>query len=405
MTALFFLQIFSNIFPFLTLPILSRYLGVETFGTYVWLLAITSGVTVFTDAGLGMSMTYKIAAHQNNKQYIEKQISCFIWSKLNLSFIVSIIIIGYIYIFSSVLEKTNHYNIYIAILVIGIIFTESFKNPWLFQGIEKMKMITLTIGISKLAYLVSIYLLIPLFSNLEIALFCIFINNVCIDILYLYFIKKEGYRWFCNVSIISILKNIKEGLGIFISNLANSCRNSLNLIVLGSYAVPQQTALYGAADRLHNGGMSLLSPLSQAFFPHNARTGKIGLLLKVTAILSIPLALGLLLIAWQAPYILHLIFGEAFIDAAPLLRWFLLLIFIKFFTTSLGYAVFSAWRQLHIMNRVIYFATLVYLLGLGCIIVFHQITALHLLYLQIFSEALLCLLIVSRILQRYLRHE
>lgn len=400
MSALFLLQIFSNIFPFLTLPILSRYLGIETFGTYVWLLAITSGVTVFTDAGLGMSAIYKIASHQKDKQYIEKLVSSIVFSKLVLGSVVSAGVIGYVYFIASVLEKTHHHSIYIIFLVTGIIFTEAFKASWFFQGIEKMKMITLTIGIAKLIYLTSIYCLIPLFPTLEVALFCIFLNNLFVDILYLYFFKKEGYHW-GSISLIFVIKNIYDGVGIFISNLANSCRNSLNLIVLGSYAVPQQTALYGAADRLHNGGMSLLSPLSQAFFPHNARTGKIGLLLKVTAILSIPLALGLLLIAWQAPYILHLIFGEAFIDAAPLLRWFLLLIFIKFFTTSLGYAVFSAWKQLHIMNRVIYFATLVYLLGLGCLIVFHQITALHLLYLQIAAEVILAILILWCIFHRF----
>lgn len=400
MIALFLLQIFSNIFPFLTLPILSRFLGIEEFGTYLWLLAIINGVIVFTDYGFALSATYKIASHRDNRKYIENILYSILLCKFMLGVLIAIIVFTYLFEFSSYFQNIDSSKWIILVLVAIVIPIQSLGTEWFFQGIEKMKMITISTGLSKISYLIMIYLLITIFPNIKTALICLLLNGILVNGFYLYLIKKEGY-WLKKIPIVDVYKLYIENFPIFFSNLATACRNRLGFIVLGGLATAQQTALYGAADRLHNGGMSLLSPLSQAFFPHNARTGKIGLLLKVTALLSIPLALGLLLIAWQAPYILHLIFGEAFIDATPILRWFLLLIFIKFFTTSLGYAVFSAWKQLHIMNRLIYFATLVYLLGLGSLIIFHQITALHLLYLQIAAEVILAILILWCIFHRF----
>ena len=61
------LQIFSYVIPLITLPYLSRVLGVEKFGLVFFAMAFVEYFRVLTDYGFNLSATREIAVNRHNQ--------------------------------------------------------------------------------------------------------------------------------------------------------------------------------------------------------------------------------------------------------------------------------------------------------------------------------------------------
>lgn len=393
MAALFTLQIVGYIFPLLTLPILTRSLGVEQFGFYIWIMAVISMANVVTDYGFSLSATYQVATHQKDKIFLGQLLGNILATKIVLSTISATLVIIYFSLFSTYFHKLDAQMWLLLILIALVIVTQSFQISWFFQGIERMKMITLTVFLAKVSYLILVAALVPLFKSVMSAYLCIAINNCIVAGLYYYFVHKSGYQ-FSKWKLAGIVKELKDGVGIFTAQLSSYSYSKFNIIILGIYAGPHVTALYGAAEKCYSAGMSLLGPINQAFYPHTAKTGDLRLLVKITLLLSFPLAIACLCMAYFAPEILNLLFGQSYTEGANILRGFILLIFISFFTWNLGYTAYAAFDKIYLVNRFVYAASGLYFLLLSALILNTKITAIHVLCVFISSEIFILVFIL-----------
>ncbi|HEN5443820.1 TPA: oligosaccharide flippase family protein, partial [Yersinia enterocolitica] len=70
--SLLLLQGSNYIIPLLTLPYLTRVLGVEGFGVYSLTLSLAQYFVILIDFGFNLSASKKIAEHQDDPEYISK---------------------------------------------------------------------------------------------------------------------------------------------------------------------------------------------------------------------------------------------------------------------------------------------------------------------------------------------
>lgn len=168
---------------------------------------------------------------------------------------------------------------------------------WLFQGVEKMKYITLfNIGI-KLIFTVAVfafihspgdYILQPLFSSMG------------------YIISGAGAMWIIHRWGIRLRKppmshiwqSMKSNFDLFIHQLVPNLYNSLSVLLLGFIHGDAANGVYDAANRFNHAGSSFFSIISRIFYPFLARRiDKHGLFLKLNIISSTVIALALFFIA------------------------------------------------------------------------------------------------------------
>src|SRR5690554_2335405 len=164
-SALIIMQLFTYVAPFIVLPYLSRTLGADGFGLMIAALSLTVIANVCTDYGFNLSATYLISRRQEKTLYVSKVITAIYTLKLVLLGLVFLGIALYL-VFS-----VSYTPLAIAAIYITVFF-QAFMSPWLFHGIEKMKLITYSTIASRMVYVAIIFLLVKNRDDYDLALMC-----------------------------------------------------------------------------------------------------------------------------------------------------------------------------------------------------------------------------------------
>ncbi|WP_227719734.1 oligosaccharide flippase family protein, partial [Yersinia proxima] len=145
--SLLLLQGSNYIIPLLTLPYLTRVLGVEGFGVYSLTLSLAQYFVILIDFGFNLSASKKIAEHQDDPEYISKVFFETLISKSILC-LISIVIVVFLLAANSH-AVIQHELIYTVLMLIGT----TLMPVWFFQGIEKLSVVTNLMIVAKLSML------------------------------------------------------------------------------------------------------------------------------------------------------------------------------------------------------------------------------------------------------------
>ncbi|QLB20576.1 hypothetical protein A6B43_03045 [Vespertiliibacter pulmonis] len=387
--SLFLLQVANYIFPLLIWPILSNYLGIEQFGLLLLALSMLMISNMITDFGFNLSATHNISKNRENKIFICSLLTNIYVLKTVLSILVSVVFFIY-YQFS---ENDNLHKLdYISIiLLILIVFFQSWQCPWFFQGIERMKYVTKIIVLSKIIYLLSLVLILPYYSTINSVLLCYLLNQIFISYFYMYSVYKEKFS-FGRFNLYGILKELKYSSNFFISRVAVSIYTTGNVLLLGYFHSPHIVGLYGSAEKLYGAGSGVASIVSQAMYPYTTRTGNLSLLLKLVLLIFFPFCIGCYVVSFFSAEIMALIFGEPFIDGGIILDYFLFLMCITFLSVSIGYPGFAAIKRVYLANYTVIIGAVCHFIGILYLYLVDNIYPLTVIFLVIITESIILLL-------------
>lgn len=320
--ALISVQALSYVLPLITLPYVTRVLGVGAWGTVALVQIVLSYFTLVTNWGFSLSGTRKVA---ENRNHINKLSEIFIatwtaqWCLCIIACVVLIVMVNCIPYF----ESSSTYYLYgIGIIVGNILFP-----VWFLNGLEKMKELA---GIQIFTRLISVpltFVMIKSPSDAPLLLAISGFTGILSGGLSIYWIRKRlNLRWIAP-TLNQIFSELKEGGTMFTSTLWISCYTTITPIILGSMSGANAVGYYAFADRFKSLALSFLAPISQSLFPRLSHlfldniTEARSLLIKSSkVILSISFATSLLL--WLlAPYIIIAMGGESFRPAIEVLRW------------------------------------------------------------------------------------
>lgn len=386
--ALFLLQVANYVFPLIAWPLLTYFLGIADFGIVMILIAVCNVSNILTDFGFNLSATYKISNYHKleNSEGIIALLSNIFLGK----FFLAILAYCFSYIYIVYFSKMD-YDVIMLFLIFLTIFAQACQCPWFFQGIEKMGNITKTIIISRIFYVFLLLIVLPFNASINTVLFCFFTNQLLISLFYLYYVYKEGYK-IGNFNIKQTLQELKASSTFFISRVAVSVYTTGNVLILGYFNTPYNVGLYSANEKLYSAGGSIASIVSQALYPHMAKTGNLSLLFKIVSILSIPFFTGSYILSFFTEEIIAIIFGSNFVESQNLLKLFLFLMCITFISVSIGYPGFVAIQRVQIANYTVIIGSIFHVLGLYFLFKINFVTPEYVLKLVIFTESIILFL-------------
>jgi polysaccharide transporter, PST family len=255
------------ILPLMVLPYLIRVLSSESFGIFSFAFAFSQFSLLFVDFGFNISATKSIAENSFDQDYIKK----IFWNVLSvkcmfllISFILTIIVL----IFFS---KLSCYKEAVVINFITVIGT-AFYPIWLFQGINKLKIMTIINVISKLLTFPFIFFFVVKSTDFLQAIFIQSSSYLIAGLISLFYLMKNQKFLFdggiYNVKK-QIMKNeIKDSFSIFLSNSSISLYTNSLTLFLGFFYSPNSVGIFSSMERLIRTIIfGVLAPINQAAFP------------------------------------------------------------------------------------------------------------------------------------------
>lgn len=349
MVALTVVQFSNYLAPLLVLPYLSRTLGIDGFGMIMMSLSLCAIGFIITDYGFNLSASYWIAKHSNNIYRVSKYIGAVYVIKILLVLGFIVILILYSIFSGSILASK-----YELITLIGlVVLSQSFQPMWFFQGIEKMKNVTIYMVVSKLFYLFFVWLMVKNASDTDYVLISLCISNVIATVISQYSIYREGYKVLFPPRHL-VAHVFRSSSSFFLARLSVSVYTSASTLIVGSYAGLHQAAMYSAAEKLYMAGQSLSSPVSQALYPYLARTGNSKALLKIMALLLPAFMIGCIVVGLFSSEFISLFYGHGYEDAVQTFNVFLLSLVVTFVSINFGYPAFASLGKLKWANYTVF---------------------------------------------------
>ena len=132
------LNVANFILPFLTFPYLVRVIGIDNFGLLAFATSIATYFIIITDYGFNLTATRHISINRGDSLMINKIVSSVFIIKAML-FAVSLVV----FVFLIMLIPKLYQNWQIFLFTFGTVAGQFLFPVWFFQGIEKMKVISI----------------------------------------------------------------------------------------------------------------------------------------------------------------------------------------------------------------------------------------------------------------------
>ena len=240
-----------------------RVLGVELIGVLGAAQYATNFFQILIDFGFIYSATAKVSRFREDKNVLNKVLTCVILAKalfMALSFLILFVFIA------PSLPDMSQVLVYAFYLI--SVCTYALLPDFMYRGLEQMATITVRAVAIKFFATMMIFLfvrqpgdyyMVPLFTA---------IGNVgAIVFVYWHLFHKVGVR-FCKVTWYEVWVELKESSQFFLSKVAGSINSNLNGILLGALAGPTATGLYTNADKIIGAARSGMSPIADSLYPH-----------------------------------------------------------------------------------------------------------------------------------------
>ena len=370
-------QVVNYIFPFITIPYITRVLGIELYGAVMFATAIAAYFTLFTDWGMNLYAPREISLIRDDK----KKLSVLTSNLLYLKF-ASIIICSSIYIVTIFTLPQMKEERLLFLITVGYILFNGFNPTWFFQGIEKMGRIAianLIFGISSISFIFILVRCKDDYIKLPIAYI---IAGIISRTYILWSLFKKEQITLTSPDMQMIKKIMKEARHLFISNLSINIYMGMNIIILGFFTSNIFVGYYSLAEKIVKALIGIQSQISMVFYPHivsnlkiSFKKGEEAIKKGAAAVLfcAIPQSLSLFL---SAEEIILMVAGKDFTGSVILLKMFSPLLIIVGLSNIAGVQVLLSFgKRKEFMNTVIIAGILNIALNITLIPYLHHVGA------------------------------
>ena len=275
------LQGANYILPLITLPYLVRVLGPEKFGLVMFAQAFIQYFVILTDYGFNLSATREIAIHRDNKEKVSEIFSSVMVIKFGL-LILSFIIMSII-VFS--FEKFRK-DWLIYYLTFGMIIGQVLFPIWFFQGMERMKYITILNIIAKLIFTVCIFIFIRETSDYIYVPLLNSLGFLVAGLISVWIVFKDFCIIFTLPSLADIKHQLKDGWYVFVSSVWRNMYYVSGIFILGLFANTTIVGYFSIAKKLIDVINSIAGVISQSIYPYVVKNRDLMLLKKVGILIA-----------------------------------------------------------------------------------------------------------------------
>lgn len=250
--------------PLITLPYTIRVVGLANYGAYSIVYSILQYVLMVSAYGFAYSATQQIAQAREDIGTVSKVFNATIAARFVLT-IIPLLILGAVSFFAYSKEYLVMY-----LLGIGIIIGDNLNPVWLFQGMEKMRYMTIVNVVCKLAFTVLIFLLIKRESDYIYLTLLNSLGFLLAGVISLIIAKRTFHVSFAIPSWKDIVFQLKEGWYIFLSTVCMSIYRNSNVFILSFFVPEAAVGMYSGAEKMVKAAQAVASPITNAFYPYFA---------------------------------------------------------------------------------------------------------------------------------------
>ena len=316
------LNALNVLLPLVTLPYILHVVGKANYGAYSYVYTVLQYVIMFSTYGFNFSATKQISLCRDDKEAVSRIYNAVIACKGVIAILLSVLL----FLSSRIVFKDEAGQL-MFLYGLGMVVGDIFTPVWLFQGMEKMKYMTLVNASSKVLFTVLIFIVVRERDDFGLLILLNSFGYLLAGLLSLILVYRQFHIRFCRTTIKELLFQIKEGGAVFGSTFGMNLYRNANVIILKQFVSDDLVGIYSAAEKVIKGFQSLISPAAQALFPHlslrfKGKTVKdnVKLLRKIsipfTAVV-VAVTVGVYLFA---PMISNILCGKEFVACVPLIR-------------------------------------------------------------------------------------
>lgn len=265
------LQGASYLLPLVTLPYLVRVLGAERFGLVVFAQVFTEYFVMLTDYGFNLSATQQIAVNKNDDQKLSEIFTCVIAIKTFFMIVGFGVMALIVFSFSKLQD-----NWLLYFFSYGTVLGQTYFPIWFFQGMEKMKYITILNITAKLVFTLLMFIVIRdpddyIFVPLINSLGYILAGGLSLWFIYRNFSIKISLRALMDGKLIF---QLKEGFFVFLSVTSSTLLYRSSVIFIGLFLGYTTVTYYSVAEKIMNVFKGIIMIINQTVFPVLSRLAK-----------------------------------------------------------------------------------------------------------------------------------
>lgn len=308
--------------PFVTLPYILRIIGTENYGAYSYIYAIAQYVIMFSTYGFNFSATKQISQSRTDSKAVSNIFSSVIAGKSLIATVITVLL----FLFNRWIFK-DQIGTLMFVFSLGMVLGDIFTPVWLFQGLERMKYMTIVNASSKILFTILIFVFIHETNDYYLLILLNSCGYLLSGILSIMLVYKQFNIRLHRVKWVDVKQQLKEGKEVFGSTFGMNLYRNANVIILKQFVSDEVVGIYSAAEKVVKGFQSIISPAAQALFPHLSLRFKnkslhenVALLKKIALPFSVVVTIITAFVYIFAPQITDILCGEGYTDSIPLVR-------------------------------------------------------------------------------------
>jgi PST family polysaccharide transporter len=256
------LQMVGMILPLITLPYLLRVLGYSNYGVVILAASLVAYFQSITDYSFKITATRDVAVFRNSPEKLN-----IIYSKVlivkGIFLCFSLIVLAALILFYPPFYAERTVFFFTLPLLLGYaLFPE-----WFFQGIEKMKYISILNIAIKLFFTICVFIFIKQKEDYWIYPLLQSAGFVGAGLVGQYILVKKyklKFRW---LRFKMVRNTLKDNFPIFVNQFLPNLYNNTNTFLLGIFTTPQLVGIYDALKKIIDLCVVILNVISRVFFP------------------------------------------------------------------------------------------------------------------------------------------
>ncbi|MCG8432362.1 MAG: flippase [Candidatus Omnitrophica bacterium] len=348
------LEVANYVLPLLTLPYLVRVLGPEKFGLIAFALAFVHYFVIFTDYGFNLSATREIAIHRKDARRVSGIFNAVLFVKVTLTAVSFLVL-------AAVILLVGRFNseAIVYLFSFGVVIGNALFPVWFFQGIERMKYITVLNVVGKIIFTVAIFIFVRAESDYRLVPLITSLGYLTTGITGFLFACRRFNLHIFIPSTASVIEQLRQGWHVFISTAAISLYTTSNIVILGVFANNTVVGYYAAAEKIIRVLQRLFLPVSQAVYPHVSKLAHqsreqalrfLSRLLSLTALSTFALSCVFFL---AVPLVVRTALGARYVESAGVLRILAFLPFITALSNVFGIQTMLVFNMKSAFSRIL----------------------------------------------------
>lgn len=391
------LQLINLLIPLATYPYLIRVVGKEAFGSVVFAQAVVNYLVIFVGFGFNLSATRLVSINRQDKQKLSEIISSVFILKgilLLIAFVTLALLLLYV-------PKAKGYEVLFLVSMWACIYDVIYPI-WYYQGLEKMQYITIITLISRIVFVILIFICIHQPSDFLLIPIIYGIGAIIAGVISLYivfFSHAIKFKWQRSETLWYYLL---DSIPIFISNISIILYVNTNKVITGTFLGMTEVAYYDLAEKITTLLKMPINILGQSIFPRVSKEKNLLFVKKIFKISTFSNGIIVIIALLLSKSFILILGGHQMLPSQPTI--IILMLTIPFIAMSniFGIQILIPFGYNKLYTSIIVFSCLTYVMFIGSFWIFSGITLVNLSIATLLTEISVTLLMFYFCKKKYL---